>query len=249
VRRCVVHELCYNPQVSGTKVLLCVGGAGRSAGFPHVVPDGEKRKKFAQNVKQLLEKQNLDGIDLNWEAPTSERDWKDLGFLIQELRQTLGPSKLITMSIHPGQDRLLTEISVKNLDMVHVMAYDMQNFSPFELVQAIKTHLKIPASKITMGIPFYARNPATGEAETYSAIVQKHGPIKSSSNEVRGFMYNGVVLAKKKTRYAIDEGMAGVMIWELGQDIFPREKLSLLKAIGDTVRTYAKKGEEAKDEL
>jgi len=188
-------------------------------------------------------------VDLNWESPRNEREWQDLELLVEQLRKTLGNGKIITMSIHPGQDRFLTDLSIKNLDMVHIMAYDSQNHSPFELVQAIKEHLTIPASKITMGIPFYGRNARTGEAETYAALLEKFGPLKSNKNDVKGFLYNGAVLVKKKTRFAMDEGMAGVMIWELGQDTNPKDKLSLLKAIGDTAKKHIKSGGEEKEEL
>lgn len=46
------------------KVLLWVGAADVSEGFPEVVANHTNRKRFIQSVKETLEKYGLDGIDL-----------------------------------------------------------------------------------------------------------------------------------------------------------------------------------------
>ena len=46
------------------KILLWVGAADESEGFPEVVANHTNRKRFIQSVKETLEKYGLDGIDL-----------------------------------------------------------------------------------------------------------------------------------------------------------------------------------------
>jgi len=214
--------------------LVCVGGAGRSSGFASVAKDPTKRKKFGQNLNNFLKQKNLHGIDLNWEAPTSESEWADFSLLITDVRQNLDTGFVFTVSLHPGQDRLINEKAVDSADMIHIMAYDAQKHSPFELVQAVRQHAAIPLSKMTLGIPFYGRHARTGNAETYANLVAQFGPLKKSKNEIKNYLFNGINLVKKKTRYALSEGMSGIMIWELGQDVRVTNANSLLKAIYDT---------------
>jgi hypothetical protein len=49
--------------------------------------------------------------------------------------------------------------------------------------------------------------------------------------------YNGIPTIKAKTKYVVDQGLGGVMIWSLDQDV--KGKRSLLSAIHDTLSTTA----------
>ena len=78
--------------------------------------------------------------------------------------------------------------------------------------------------KLTMGVPFYARNVQTGDWSTYEDIVQKHHPLDPAADEVteagtgHKHYFNGVETMKTKVDYAFKAGIGGVMIWEGGQD-------------------------------
>ena len=54
---------------SGTKLLLCIGGNGRSAGFSPMVASEAKRARFIAALLALCEQHGLDGVDYNWEYP------------------------------------------------------------------------------------------------------------------------------------------------------------------------------------
>jgi GH18 family chitinase len=51
------------------KLLLCIGGNGRSNGFPGMVARPKARARFISNLLQVLEEKGLDGVDYNWEYP------------------------------------------------------------------------------------------------------------------------------------------------------------------------------------
>jgi GH18 family chitinase len=88
---------------------------------------------------------------------------------------------------------------------------------------------KIPAAKICLGLPFYGRGVDNGgKTLTYAQIVEKYRP-RANVDEVDGIYFNGIQTIQRKTRYAREHKLAGVMIWEIGQDT--RGDQSLLQAI------------------
>lgn len=52
----------------GTRLHVCVGGAGRSANFGTVAKSPELRKKFGMALLALAQVEKLDGLDFDWEA-------------------------------------------------------------------------------------------------------------------------------------------------------------------------------------
>ena len=54
-----------------------------------------------------------------------------------------------------------------------------------------------------------------------------------------GLYFNNTETLRRKTRYALEEGLAGVMIWELSMDT--RDETSLLKAVTDEIAHHGRK--------
>ena len=61
-----IKEACHQFK---TKLLVGIGGAGRSMHLPGVSESARKRKRFAKEVSTLIEREGLDGVDINWETP------------------------------------------------------------------------------------------------------------------------------------------------------------------------------------
>lgn len=68
-RKELMSEARAATKVAGTKLLVCIGGNGRSAGFTHAVANKERRERFVESLASLADKYDLDGVDLNWEYP------------------------------------------------------------------------------------------------------------------------------------------------------------------------------------
>jgi len=238
-----------------TKVLLCLGGNSRSGGFSTVATDQIVRSHFVNVITNFLIEHKLHGLDLNWEYPNTQQEWEGLFLMIQELNVAFKPYGLIlSMAIYPGQERALisSPAAIASLDYIHTMSYDQndrhstKDFAK-KTIDGCKQVLgtETTKKKVTLGVPFYGRRRTNGEAITYQELVNNNPAAAiSSKNEYNGFYYNGVKMIKDKTTMASKRGLAGIMIWEVGQDITdPTSEDSLLQAIWSAIPKQNKKNE------
>ncbi len=81
------------------RVLLCVGGGGRSTHFAAVAADKTKRKRLISALLALCIEFQLSGVDLDWEGPASAAEWKSYEDLISQLHHAFSQhSLLVTVS-------------------------------------------------------------------------------------------------------------------------------------------------------
>jgi len=130
-----------NPDV---KMVISVGGWGAD-GFSQAAATKEGRQKFTESAVKIMQDNNLDGIDIDWEYPcssqagiaSSPKDKETFTLLIKELRERIDAcQKGQTLSIAAGalrsyiNDTDMREVQ-KYLDYVQLMTYDFFNiFSP-----------------------------------------------------------------------------------------------------------------------
>ena len=162
----------------GVKVVVSVGGWGNSAGFSPMVANPTARANFAHNLKNFCMSNGYDGVDIDWEYPTSS-DRANVTALLEQLHDTLTTvNPPLTLSIaapstdwNGGYDFA----AIKGvLDWIGVMAYDFHGSwtnhaghnSPLyappsdpegSVDQSVKYYLGngIPSQKLLIGLPFY----------------------------------------------------------------------------------------------
>ena len=71
--------------VKGTKTKLRLGAA--SGEWKAMVADEAARVAFAKNIKKILEKNKLDGIDLDFEWAETEKEYEDYSLAILKMRE------------------------------------------------------------------------------------------------------------------------------------------------------------------
>ena len=177
------------------KVLLSVGGWG-SGRFSEMAATDANRKAFAKDCLRVVEEFGLDGIDIDWEYPTSDaagisaspEDTDNFTLLMKELRKALPAGKLLTMASVATAEYVNFKEVVEYLDFVNIMTYDMASapkhhsgmyrseMSPgITCEEGILAHFEagVPMEKLVFGMPFYGR--ASGALEgfnDYKSLIQ-----------------------------------------------------------------------------
>ncbi len=213
------------------KLLLCVGGWGRSDGFAALTKDPTRQRCFVTELTQYCREQGFAGIDYDWEHPQDEAELAAYSSLIAETKR-VGATMQLEVSVAQAGWQNIGQTAYENVDRIHLMAYD-HDFPQATLAKAIADvnrliGWKCPAEKIALGVPFYGRSNDRG-TKTYAELTAEPN-IAGSANLHDGFAFNGRELIQAKTRFAKEKGLAGLMIWELTQDSDNQQR-SLLQAI------------------
>lgn len=161
------------------KVLLSIGG-WESGGFSEMAADEKNRKAFAEDCARAVSHFNLDGIDMDWEYPSSSaagissspNDTINITLLMKDIRLAIGNKKLLTMASVDNARYVNFRALLKVLDFVNIMTYDNANppnhHAPLYRSsltrymsgeEAVAAHIKagLPPEQIVFGIPFYGR--------------------------------------------------------------------------------------------
>lgn len=222
----------------GTRIFIAIGGWERSENFAAVATDPVLRAQTVQTIIAYCLENGLDGVDFDWEFPESAAERAGYVALLAEVRQAFAPHHLrVSVALAAWQD--LGDDLYAAVDRIHVMAYDHEGrHSTFEQAdEDIEAFLErgAPPEKLLLGVPFYGRDVYDfSTALTYAEIVQRHHPAPDV-DEAGDVYFNGITTIQRKTRYALEQQLGGVMIWELGQDT--SDETSLLRAI-DQVTTH-----------
>lgn len=166
-------------QKPSLRVMLSIGGWG-SGGFSEMAADETTRKAFAADCHRVVQTFGLDGIDMDWEYPTSSQsgisstphDMDNFTLLMRDIREAIGSEKLLTFASAANAHYVDFKAVDPYVDFVNIMTYDMGN-PPYHhaalhqspLVrnlsadEAVEAHILagIPAERLTLGIPFYGR--------------------------------------------------------------------------------------------
>lgn len=161
------------------KVLLSIGGWG-SGRFSEMAANDEYRRSFAADCDRVVKEFALDGIDIDWEYPTSSManissspdDTENFTLLMQDIRAAIGNEKELTLATAASARYIDFKAILPSVDFVNIMAYDMASAPKHHSALypsghsgditsdgAVAAHLKagIPPSKLVMGMPFYGR--------------------------------------------------------------------------------------------
>ena len=152
--------------------------------------------------------------------------------LVEETAAAFEPSgRVITAAYYPDgkQESLFREYGIDGaIDLLHAMSYDQSGpqHSPFSLaekaVALAKQHL--PPNKCTLGVPFYGRDGARGDWTTYEDLQKDHWDVLEDPtvdavrHDGAAVGFNGAATIERKTTLALEQGLGGVMMWEVGQD-------------------------------
>lgn len=230
------------------KVFISLAGGGR--------PDTviwknlllpENRSAFIKKILDYTEVNDLDGVDVDIE-------WNLLPYLgdtynpfVVELKEALhSRGKGITSALGATDlHKAVGQEALDAYDFINVMVYDKTGIwrpddigphSPYsyaeEAIRFWTEEKKIPADRITLGVPFYGFDfEPPARYISYKAILKENTLFAYQDSIGRRYYYNGIPTMVKKTILA-KNNLGGIMIWEIASDT--TGDLSLLRALSQT---------------
>ena len=218
VKTSILRRLHEIKHITQCRLLICVGGWGRSTGFPTLAGNKDFRKQFISNMSGYCRANGFDGIDYDWEHPKGAKEHSAYVKLLTETAKAFNKDGLIVTVAQANWQDLGKKV-YSAVDRVHFMSYDHE--FPQATLEKSKTDIKkllgwgCPANKIALGLPFYGRN-RNRDARTYAQLIGKRQ--KKDADIIDGFAFNSRLTVKKKVQFAQEQKLNGIMIWELGQD-------------------------------
>ena len=247
------ESLIARARTNGVKVLISMGGGSAStdktlrARYDQLL-NQTNRAAFVAKLADYLSAHRFDGLDVDIEGPAINEDY---GAFIRDLAQALKPKgKLLTAALSKGYGGDKVPDSVfAHFDFVNIMAYDGAGpwspdspgqHSSFEFATnnvSYWINRGLPKSKAVLGVPFYGYG--FGEAARrrnypYKRILAEFPGAENSDQVGNTIWYNGMPTIKAKSRYVVEQGLGGIMIWSLDYDVSGEE--SLLSAIYETLQ-------------
>jgi chitinase len=221
---------------AGVKVLISIGGA--SNGDKMTTAMRNARGTLTTNIEHFVQTWNLDGADIDWEAPANSSDGALFTAIVQQLYTDLHPQgKLVTAALDTGDwfGMYIPTASFAYLDLMNVMSYD--SGGDFYFTSGLKYWLGrgAPKAKLMLGVGFFGNG--SGGEKAYHDIVSGD-PTAPYIDLSKGYKYNGIPSIQAKTQVA-KLSAGGIMIWELSQDTSASGNTSLMNTIYNTMNSPA----------
>lgn len=243
-------------RANNVKVGISVSGS--SSYFATMASTATARTKFVTNVVNFAKNNSLDGVDIDWEYPSTSGTtpsadnftllMKELSTELHKINKFL--SAAVTPAVYAGgiRDGVKAEV-FPYVDFFNIMQYDGPGYDSAEPYQHASYKMSVasmdqwlnnkglPKEKAIVGIPLYGEN-AQGSAKAYRDIEAAGVDVTANSGIVNGveYWFNGINLVKQKAQLAKDRGN-GIMFWEFSFD--SNTNKSLIRAANDQLgRTY-----------
>ena len=190
-----LRELAALKKDHSIYVVLSIGG-WTAGGFSEMASTDKRRKAFARDCKRIVKDYGLDGIDIDWEYPSSSEagissspaDIDNFTLLIRELRKALGKDYLLSCATIADGRFVDFKAIEPYVDLVNIMMYDVGN-PPYHHAalyrsemsgrvtaqEALQAHLDagMPVNKLVLGVPFYGRSVKGFGDTSFGALVKR----------------------------------------------------------------------------
>ncbi|EPQ50562.1 glycoside hydrolase family 18 protein [Gloeophyllum trabeum ATCC 11539] len=206
----------------GTKVVLSIGGWGGSYWFSNAMSSSSNRTSFVNACVSAVNTYGLAGIDIDWEYPNesgagnpySASDAANLLSFFQQLRSSLGSSKIISAAVTQqpwigSNGSPLSNVSAyaSVMTYVNIMNYDVfgassnpgpnaplgnlcstssQPQASAEAAFSAWTKAGMPASKLLLGLPLYGYVSKSTATHLYGTYKRPGKSIMRPSEEEEG---------------------------------------------------------------
>ena len=225
-------------QDAGVFAMVSFGNSSDSA-FNSIAASNTALGDFADNVEELIEKYDLDGIDIDWRFPEDD----DEGDLFEDLVKEISgraddQGVLFSFVVDTGQDDDATDDGVQDdvldyADFMNVMALnttdnDDLHSSLEDAEDAIEywTDRCVVKNRLVLAIPLYSAGDGVlsfneiADDDLDNVCVDEASNVEDEDgNKYDDINYNGIPTVNDKTEYA-QSNAGGVLLTSLEQDRF-----------------------------
>ncbi len=244
-------------KANGVKFGISVSGT--SSYFVAMATTATSRTKFVKNVVDFAKNNNLDGVDLDWEYPSTTvgiNSADNYTLLVQELSTELHKlnkflSAAVTPAVYAGGIRDGVKAgAIAAVDFFNIMQYDGTGYDTNEPLNHASLKMTnasldywlnikgLPYKKAILGMPLYGKDATGINSKAFRDIEASGANVNLNLATVGEVTYgfNGIPLIKLKTQIAKDRAN-GIMFWEFAHDSDTNN--SLIKAANDQLgRNY-----------
>ncbi|MFA6627338.1 MAG: glycosyl hydrolase family 18 protein [Bacilli bacterium] len=141
-----LNTIIGQAHANGVRVVLAIGGWGVD-GFSEACSTSQNRSAFIASIMTTIRTYRFDGIDIDWEYPTSTaggligaspNDRTNLTYFMQDLKiamNSMDSDLILSMAVAAGTYAANSYYDIQSLssiiDYLHLMTYDMINYSTF----------------------------------------------------------------------------------------------------------------------
>lgn len=259
-----LRALIVNAHRVGTKVIASLGGAviPPCGGDWAELLQPRTRPALVANLIDMVDRYDLDGLDIDLEGDLMTGIDKAGNYtpFVRDLADALhARGKLLTAATGSYPGGMVPDASLPYFDLIGIMSYDQvgptwgtpggehSTYAQAQADLALWIARGVPANKLALGMPFYGRGfGAFRQGWSLQDIADQFGR-RQLQRDVAGqrcggcsyITYNGLPTLERKAELAGAWG-AGVMVWEVGQDLDDG------RAIERVVRAYRKGRSDAR---
>lgn len=174
--------------------------------FASIAKSKEACDKFADEIVRMINKYDLDGVDIDWEYPNGKDEKEGFVYMMNAIYTKVkanNPNHLVTCAILLGAiDRFTLSTTIKTMDYVNLMTYELHShvrtthhtalypssksgtlYATSSSVEQIRAY-GVPYSKMIIGSGFFGRqftnSSGLGTTATYLDTSLRYGTIKTN---------------------------------------------------------------------